>query len=130
MDDEIRPYNRIPLSNREALLLLELIMQDLRMNWGPPKRFVKRRKEMAMLLAKDLCFFACVGRLYMFERNDDGRWLRAPADHGGYEDLDKIHLFPRNEEDRYSYLDRSLKFRIYAQTYLTPGLMTTHFYDY
>lgn len=128
MDDEVKPYDEIKISNREHVLLLELIMIDIRMNWEN-QRTVLIRKAMALRLAMDLCFFACVGRLFMFNKNDDGRWLRAPAAHGGYEGLEEVHKFPSDEAAKYSFNERSDEFKRLVKKYLTPDLMDAYFND-
>lgn len=94
----------------EKVLLLELVMFDIRMNWNWGHRLVrwwpwtsvKKRKKAAMELARNLGFVTVWRRLDEFNVGDDGRWLRADYTDGGYERMEELHHFKLCHDNRVS----------------------------
>lgn len=90
---------------KELYFLLQAIMWNIRMDWYAPwwnPNRVTWRKKWAMEIAEGLNELTVLGRLYALKKGDDGRWLRAPFEEGGYEGMEIKHGYDRNEDDRYN----------------------------
>lgn len=91
------------METKEKTLLLQLILEDLRGNWGydAPIRALKARE-----LAKELGLDKHYERIksYMKESNEcgdwDGRYFRCSKEHGGYEGMDEMHGLTKTLKDK------------------------------
>jgi len=104
------------MEREEKILLLELIMRDIRGNWGWE---LEERIAKAIELSKELGFKEQLERLewYLNEQlpkgERDGRYLRTNADNGGYEGLEDKHSLS------YTFHDKSEEFKNVAGLILT-----------
>lgn len=84
------------MNDKEKLLLLDLILQDLRGNWGFD---VENRIATAFELAEDLGLSQFTQSINEFEElyecgDGDGRFFRTTYDDGGYIGMADIHGLP------------------------------------
>ena len=114
------------MTTKEKILLVQLLLQDIRGNWGWEKRGrIGSRAE----VAKDLCkeikdetndisykTLAASCKEYIdsskAQGDWDGRWFREPFPNG-YENMDELHGL------KHTYMDKSDGFKILAEAYLT-----------
>ena len=109
---------------KEKILLIELLLRDIRGNWGweNDKGICSRAIE-----ARDLCeevanelddnnylilANTCNTYIENYYDDGDGRWFRCEFPEG-YEDMDNLHCLS------YTYNDKSDDFRSIAKEYLT-----------
>ncbi len=81
------------MDRNEKLLLLQLILEDIRGNWGWD---VSKRLHAALGLAQELTLPEHIERIQLglkdLQVGDfDGRWFRTSWDDGGYIDCEKVH---------------------------------------
>ncbi len=109
--------NKVKVSTaREKLLLLELLMNDIRMDWSI-NATSDRRVKMCIVLCKDLLnytessskMFRVLQRLAVYSTGDfDGRWLRVGFDTlGGYVGMEKYHRMKPYAKDRSPWFKRT-----------------------
>ena len=100
------------MNNNEKMLLLDLLLQDIRGNWGWEN---EDRTGLARKLAEELSLKSHVQSLsdYEAEGKGDGRFFRTSMKNGGYRGLKTTHGL------NYTYHDRSEKFKKLAKEYLT-----------
>lgn len=84
------------MNDKEKLLLLDLILQDLRGNWGFE---VESRIAVAFELAVELGLDQFIESINEFEEfyesgNGDGRFFRTTYDDGGYIGMEDVHGLP------------------------------------
>ena len=84
------------MNNKEKLLLLDLILQDLRGNWGFN---VENRIAVAFELSQGLGLSQFIISISEFEDlyengNGDGRFFRTTYDNGGYVGMEDVHGLP------------------------------------
>lgn len=109
---------------KEKILLIELLLRDIRGNWGWEKdKGVCNRAIEARDLCEELAYELNDGRYltlanccneyitYYFE-DGDGRYFRDIFPNG-YEEMDILHGL------KYTYMDKSDEFKSIAETYLT-----------
>ena len=78
----------------EKILLLQLILEDIRSNWGCCD--LEPRVNMALNLAEELGLTEHVSRIKNYiklcnEGDCDGRFFRINYKYGGYEDMKELH---------------------------------------
>lgn len=107
------------MDRNEKLLLLQLILEDIRGNWGWD---VEKRATMAAQLARELELPAHIKSTESYLRgvtdgdpddDMDGRFFRMAWEYGGYEDGDNVHGLPR------TIMNRSEAFQTAADDILT-----------
>lgn len=81
------------MSREEKMLLLELILRDIRGNWGWD---LEKRVDKALELAKELELDVFIKNIkdYKLECEkgyDDGRYFRTSYKYGGYEAMELLH---------------------------------------
>ena len=104
------------MTKNEKILLLELIMQDIRGNWGWD---LGNRVRKCIELAEELRFDNQTERLkyYLNEKISDGccdgRYLRTNFENGGYRGMGEKH------DLQYTYKDKSEEFKSVVDRFLT-----------
>lgn len=103
------------MTNEEKLLLLELILQDIRGNWGWN---LDDRVDRALELAEELELDEFINSIKEYEEecesgDNDGRFFRMTYQYGGYEGMDELHGLS------HTIIDKSDEFKaeIYILTY-------------
>lgn len=81
------------MDRKEKILLLQLILEDIRGNWGFD---LEERYEMALELAKELELKEFISSIteyiqYCSYGDNDGRFFRMSYKDGGYENMEKLH---------------------------------------
>jgi hypothetical protein len=97
------------MSKEEKGLLLEMILRDIRGNWGWQNgdRVGKARE-----LAAELSLDQVINLIDVYDY-EDGRHFREPFECGGYEGMEVIHGLP------FTICDKSKEFQDEATLYLT-----------
>lgn len=103
------------MSTEEKLLLLELILKDIRGNWGFE---LEERVDRAIELAKELKLNKFIISIKEYKESckngiDDGRYFRMGQEYGGYEGMEELHNLS------HTIIDKSDEFKseIYILTY-------------
>jgi len=101
------------MSKEEKILLVQLLLEDIRSNWGWENN---NRREFALCLAKELNDVQGMDILAYsiesYEHGDDGRYFRDIYPHG-YEGMSSLHGLEK------TFNDKSDKFKSVALDYLT-----------
>jgi len=97
------------MDNKEKGLLLDLILRDIRGNWGWENG---NRVGKAMQLATELNFPKTIALINSYDY-EDGRHFREPFSNGGYEGMSIVHNLPE------TITDKSKEFQDEAVKYLT-----------
>jgi hypothetical protein len=100
------------MEKNEKMLLLDLLLQDIRGNWGWENN---SRTDLALQLANELGLGEHINRINSYLRLDyrDGRHFRIAFENGGYEGMKNHH------DLEYTFNDKSEEFRKLALEYLT-----------
>lgn len=103
------------MSIEEKLLLLQLILQDIRGNWGFD---LERRVDKALKIAEGLELDVFVESINEYKQNcedgyDDGRYFRMDYKDGGYEGMEELHKLAHTITDK----SDEFKSEIYILTY-------------
>lgn len=101
------------MTKEEKMLLLELLLLDIRGNWGWES---ENRADLALTLARELGLEKHEKRIEEYlgdgvER--DGRIFRTDFENGGYEGMGNIHGLQK------TYYDKSEEFKTLVGKYLT-----------
>lgn len=103
------------MNEKEKLLLLQLILEDIRGNWAFD---LERRYEMALDLSKELKLENFINSITEYIENcdngdNDGRFFRMSYKEGGYINLEELHGLEN------TILDKSDDFKamVYVLTY-------------
>lgn len=107
------------MNDKEKLLLLDLILQDIRGNWGFD---LEIRLAVAFELAEELGLNQFIKSINEFEEfyesgNGDGRFFRTTCSNGGYIGMSEMHGLP------YRIAGRSEKFKREAKVLTYPELI-------
>jgi len=97
------------MNENEKILLLELILRDIRGNWGWENT---PRIPMARRLAIELGFENHIELINDYD-HDDGRHFRTNMTNGGYIGLEEVHGLTK------TIRDKSDEFKLEAVKYLT-----------
>ena len=112
------------IETRERLLLLEILMTDIRMDWSiPPKSDirVKRAIELAATIWADtaeisgttrlrLNMWQTLARLAAYSAGRyEGRWLKESFTSGGYQGMGRYHDLPLSPHGRSQWLQDEVK---------------------
>lgn len=109
------------MDKNEKMLLLDLLLQDIRGNWGWEN---KSRTSLALTLAEELGLNEHINKIndYLNLEYKDGRYFRTDFKYGGYEGMSSYHNL------EYTYHDKSEEFKKLADGYLTyPDYRFTDF---
>lgn len=101
--------------SKEKLLLLQLLLEDIRGNWGWD---LKDRVDMALDLASELDLRPHIDRLHEYndrcsDGDNDGRFFRCHYGFGGYEDMKELHGLEPTIQDKSDWL----KSQVWILTY-------------
>lgn len=109
---------RLIMTNEEKILLVELLLKDLRLNWADKTR---ERADKACSLCKELGFTKLAEVISAWDECD-GRYFRYEYPEG-YEGMGKLHSL------EYTYQDKSDGFKYIVIGYLTyPDMLFTDWY--
>lgn len=109
------------MNTQEKILLVQLLLKDIRLNWGWEKRGrAAKAKELCEEIAKELYddnYFTLAKTCEEYIRCEeggcnDGRFFRAEFP-DGYEGMDHLHGLA------HTFADKSYDFKITAEEYLT-----------
>lgn len=95
------------MSREEKLLLLQLILKDIRGNWGYN---LGKRVDKALDLANDLKLDEFIESIKEYREDckegyNDGRFFRMSYEDGGYEDMEELHGL------KHTIVDKSNEFK-------------------
>ena len=100
------------MTEKEKILLIELILRDIRLNWTEPKARVMKARELCLEVGgDDFKHLAKVCEEYMKDCGD-GRFFRDTFPEG-YEDMNAIHGL------KSTFLDKSEEFKQAAEMILS-----------
>lgn len=109
------------MNNKEKILLLQLLLEDIRGNWGWDNG-KKPRHEVALELAKDLEMNEHIERIktYIKDYNvgfQDGRTFRCSYEMGGYIGMEELHGLDSKTADYKSkeFVDLAFKYLTYPE---------------
>ena len=104
------------MDKNEKILLLQLILEDIRGNWGFN---LEERYEMALDLAKELKLQNFIDSISNYIEHckkgwDDGRYFRKSFEIGGYEGMEILHGLKK------TIIDKSEEFKCYISILTYP----------
>ena len=105
------------MDKNEKILLLQLILEDIRGNWGFN---LEERYEMALDLAKELELQNFIDSINGYiehckEGWDDGRYFRKSFESGGYEGMKILHGLEKTIIDKSEEFKRSISILTYPE---------------
>ena len=98
------------MNKNEKILLLQLILEDIRGNWGFD---LEERYEMALDLAKELELQNFINSIKDYIERckkgwNDGRYFRKSFERGGYERMEILHGLEKTISDKSEEFERSI----------------------
>ena len=105
------------MDKNEKILLLQLILEDIRGNWGFD---LEERYEMAIDLAKELELQNFISSINDYiecckEGWNDGRHFRKSFERGGYEGMEILHGLTKTITDKSEEFKRSISILTYPE---------------